>query len=129
MAKEQKYGIKFPINVVSEDRTLFDLNYSRADQVKSEIMHLIFTPVGQRLRKPTFGTRLIQFIFNPNDNDTWGDIVSDIKETVKMWVPDCSVKNVEVVESENGLQLFAKIQYTLSEMDGSQGNYEIIAKL
>lgn len=129
MAKEQKYGIKFPINVVSEDRTLFDLNYSRADQVKSEIMHLIFTPVGQRLRKPTFGTRLIQFIFNPNDNDTWGDIVSEIKETVKMWVPDCSVKNVEVVESENGLQLFAKIQYTLSEMDGSQGNYEIIAKL
>ena len=64
MAKEQKYGIKFPINVVSDDKTLFDLNYTRAESVKSEVMHLIFTPKGQRLRNPNFGTRLIQFIFN-----------------------------------------------------------------
>ena len=129
MAKEQKYGIKFPINVVSDDKTLFDLNHTRAEQVKSEIMHLIFTPKGQRLRKPDFGTRLIQFIFNPNDNQTWGDVVSEIKETVKMWIPDCNITNVEVAEFEDGLTLYARIRYTLVEDDGSTGNYEIISKL
>lgn len=129
MAKEQKYGIKFPINVVSDDKTLFDLNHTRAEQVKSEIMHLIFTPKGQRLRKPDFGTRLIQFIFNPDDNQTWGDVVSEIKETVKMWIPDCNVTNVEVAEFEDGLTLYARIRYTLVEDDGSTGNYEIISKL
>ena len=72
MAKEQKYGIMFPITVSSEDMTLFDLAHTRAEQIKSEIMHLIFTPKGQRLRNPNFGTRLIQFIFNPNDSETWG---------------------------------------------------------
>ena len=129
MAKEQKYGIKFPITVVSDDKTLFDLNHTRAEQVKSEIMHLIFTPKGQRLRKPDFGTRLIQFIFNPDDNQTWGDVVSEIKETVKMWIPDCNVTNVEVAEFEDGLTLYARIRYTLVEDDGSTGNYEIISKL
>ena len=129
MAKIQKYGIKFPINVSSDDMTLFDLNNTRAEQVKSEIMHLIFTPKGQRLRNPDFGTRLIQFIFNPNDNQTWGDIVSEIKETVKMWIPDCNVTDVEVAEYEEGLTLFARIRYTLVEEDGSTGNYEIISKL
>jgi phage baseplate assembly protein W len=129
MAKTQKYGIKFPINVSSDDMTLLDLSHTRAEQVKSEIMHLIFTPKGQRLRKPNFGTRLIQFIFNPNDNETWGDVVSEIKETVKMWIPDCNVTNVEVAEFEDGLTLYAKIRYTLVEEDGSTGNYEIISKL
>ena len=103
MAKEQKYGIKFPINVVSEDKTLFDLNKTRAEMVKSQIMHLIFTPKGQRIRKPD--------------------------ESVKMWIPDCNIKDVDVAEAENGLQLFARIQYTLTELDGSTGNYEIISKL
>ncbi len=129
MAKQQRYGIKFPINVSSDDMTLFDLNHTRAEQVKSEIIHLIFTPRGQRLRKPDFGTRLIQFIFNPNDNETWGDVVSEIKETVKMWIPDCNVTEVEVAEFEDGLTLYARIRYTLREEDGSTGTYEIISRL
>lgn len=129
MAKEQRYGIIFPINVSSDDMTLFDLSHTRAEQVKSEIMHLIFTPKGQRLRKPDFGTRLIQFIFNPNDNETWGDVVSEIKETVKLWIPDCNVTDVEVAEFEEGLTLYARIKYTLVELDGSTGNYELISKL
>ena len=129
MAKEQKYGIKFPINVDSDEKTLFDLNYTRVESVKSEVMHLIFTPKGQRLRNPNFGTRLIQYIFNPNDNETFGDIVTEIKETVKMWIPDCNIKNVEIAEDEDGLEIYAKIRYTLNELDGSVGNYEIISKL
>ena len=129
MATEQKYDIKFPINVVSEDKTLFDLNKTRAEMIKSQIMHLIFTPKGQRIRKPDFGTRLIQFIFNPNDSTSFSDVVSEIKETVKMWIPDCNIKDIDIAEAENGLQLFARIQYTLTELDGSTGNYEIISKL
>jgi len=129
MAREQKYGIKFPINVDSDDKTLFELNYTRAQQVKSEIMHLIFTVKGQRLRNPDFGTRLIQFLFNPNDNETFGSIVSEIKETVKMWIPDCNITDVQIAESEDGFDVFAKISYTLTEMDGSTGNYELISKL
>ena len=129
MAKEQKYGIKFPINVVSEDNTLFDLNKTRAEMIKSQIMHLIFTPKGQRLRNPNFGTRLIQFIFNPNDSTSFSDVVSEIKETISMWIPNCTIKDIDVAEAENGLQLFARIQYALTEPDGSIGNYEIISKL
>ena len=39
---------------MSEDKTLFDLNKTRAEMIKSQIMHLIFTPKGQRIRKPDF---------------------------------------------------------------------------
>ena len=46
MAKEQKYGIKFPINVVSEDKTWFELDKTRAVMIKSQIVRLSFAPEG-----------------------------------------------------------------------------------
>lgn len=129
MAKQYKYGIKFPITVSSDERTLFDLDYIAADKVKSDIMHLIFTPKGQRVRNPEFGTKLIQYIFNPNDNETWGDVVSEIKESVKACVPGCNITDVAVSETEDGASLIVMIQYTLSSADGSTQAYEIITKL
>ena len=52
-----------------------------------------------------------------------------LKHGVKLWIPDCSIKDVQVAEFEDGLTLYAKISYTLTELDGSTENYEIISKL
>lgn len=128
MARLQKYGIQFPIIVNADEQTLFGLNNTRAEKVKSELLHLIFTPKGQRLRQPEFGTRLIQFLFN-NVDDVFSDVVSEIKETVKLWIPDCDIQEIEVNEVEEGLGLMVRIRYTLREVDGSEGNYEIISKI
>ena len=54
-----------------------------------------------------------------------GDIVTEIKETVKTWIPDCKVENIEVAEMDNGLGLGVKIRYRLSEIDGSTQTYEL----
>ena len=129
MSKTQSYGIRFPINVDSDYKTLFDLNKTRAEKVNSEIMHLIFTPKGQRLRKPDFGTRLIQYIFNPSDSQTWGDIVHEIKETVGMWISGCNVDDVELKEIDNGLGLAVRIIYSLLNEDGTSSAYELITKI
>lgn len=128
MARLQKYGIQFPIIVNDDEQTLFGLNNTRAEKVKSELLHLIFTPKGQRLRQPEFGTRLIQFLFN-NVDDVFSEVVSEIKETVKLWIPDCDIQEIEVNEVEEGLGLMVRIRYTLREVDGSEGNYEIISKI
>lgn len=128
MARLQKYGIQFPIIVNADEQTLFGLNNTRAEKVKSELLHLIFTPKGQRLRHPEFGTRLIQFLFN-NVDDVFSEVVSEIKETVKLWIPDCDIQEIEVNEVEEGLGLMVRIRYTLREVDGSEGNYEIISKI
>jgi len=128
MAKRQHYGITFPITAKSFEKTLLDLNLNPADGVKSQIMHLIFTPIGQRLRKPLFGSKLIQFIFNPNDSQTWGDVVRDIKEMIANNIPDCSIDNVEVYEVEDGLGLMAHIKYTVKE-NGVEYQDEIITEL
>lgn len=122
MANLQRYGIKFPITILSADNTLVDLNQTKDDEVQSELIHLIFTPKGQRLRDPDFGTRLIQFIFNPNDSETWGDILTEIKDTVRKYIPSCSIKDLVVSESDNGVGLKVDMKYSVKR-NGSSTEY------
>lgn len=122
MANLQRYGIKFPITILSADNTLVDLNQTKDNEVQSELIHLIFTPKGQRLRDPDFGTRLIQFIFNPNDSETWGDILTEIKDTVRKYIPSCSIKDLVVGESDNGVGLKVDMKYSVKR-NGSSTEY------
>ena len=129
MGKTQKYGIKFPFNIVSDYKTLLDLNITKADRVQSQLMHLIFTQKGQRLRLPDFGTNLLQFIFNPNDLQTWDDVQFEIKESVKKWVPECELNNITIYETDNGRSLIAELKYSVTENNGTTTEHKLVTNL
>lgn len=128
MARTQHYGIKFPFNIVSDEKTFVDLDRTPGDGIKSQIMHLIFTPMGQRLRRPLFGSKLIQFLFSPNDSQTWGDVVSEIKDMIKRNIPNCSLDEIKVYEINEGLGLVANIKYSVIE-NGNTVQYQIMTNL
>lgn len=112
MANSKSLGIRYPFTNESLAKTFIDLDYDMGDVVKSELMHLIFTPKGQRIRNPEFGTRLINFIFSPNDNDTWGDVKQEIKEAVSKFMPSVNLTNISVYQ-EDTYGLIARIDYTV----------------
>lgn len=125
MARTQKYGIKFPIKIESK-KTLLDLNETVADDVKSQLIHLIFTPQGQKLRDPLFGTNLIKYLFTEmNDPTAWENIIFDIKEKVKTYISNCEVQDVITVPTDDGTGLDVTIKYSLIEKDGSVKSYEL----
>lgn len=130
MARTQKYGIKFPIKIQSR-KTLLDLNETMADEVKSQLIHLIFTPQGQKLRDPLFGTNLIKFLFSEmNDRITWEDVIFEVKDKVKRFIPNCEVQDVTTTPVGDGLEgLEVKISYTVKEKDGSTHAYELTQTL
>ena len=129
MAKLQHFDIKFPITRVSEENTLLDLNGNVADGIRSRLMHLIFTPVGQRLRRPNFGSRLIQFIFEPNDKQTYGDVIGEIREMVRQNIQGCEISDIDVYETDNGSGLVASIKYTAVDTSGERYDDRIITRL
>ena len=100
MANSKSLGIRYPFTNESLTKTFIDLDYDMGDVVKSELMHLIFTPKGQRIRNPEFGTRLINFIFSPNDNDTWGDVKQEIKEAVSKFMPSVNLTDINVYQED-----------------------------
>ena len=101
MAVTQKYGIKYPFTNDNNDGTYIDLNNTLADGVQSKILHVIFTPKGQKLRDPEFGTDLVKYIFNPSDSITFNEIKGEITTQVLKYVPSVEFRDVTVYRDEN----------------------------
>lgn len=128
MGKIQHYGIKFPFTIKSFEKTLVDLDIKTADGIRSELMHLLFTPKGERIRNPEFGTNLIQFIFSPNDAQTWSEIKSELKDSVSRFIPNTTLNDIEIYETDNGLGMVAVIKYSVTE-NGDVNTYQMYTKL
>ena len=118
MIKKQYFDIKYPFTNDGVEKYELDLSRNEKDKVASQLLHLLFTPKGQKLRNPQYGTDLIQYIFEPNENLAWQSIKAEIQNSVNRWLPGVDLTNVEVMASENGEQIFVRIDYSVRN-----GNY------
>ena len=59
--KKQYYSIAFPFTAESVQNYYFDLNENYEQMVRSQMMHVIFTPKGSKLRDPEFGTNFRKY--------------------------------------------------------------------
>lgn len=117
MAKKQFYGMHYPFTANSEFNTLVDMNETIKDKVRSIIMHIIFTPKGQKLRDPEFGSDLIKYIFDPQDQLSMESIKSDVSEMINKYVgKNVNLDNIEIAQDEdNQHKIFVKVIYSVKE--------------
>lgn len=101
MALTQRYGIRYPFALENNEELYMDLNLTQEDSLKSRLLHVIFTPKGQRLRNPDFGTDLIKYIHEPADETTFERLKNDITQQVYKYVPDVSFKDISIYDDEN----------------------------
>ena len=97
--KKQYYGIKFPFTAENNDRFFIDINEDVDGKLASEILHVILTPKGTRIRMPDFGTDLIRYIFSPNDD--WESVRNEIVSSVAKYVHGVTVTDINVTSEEN----------------------------
>jgi phage baseplate assembly protein W len=116
MAKKQFFGVKYPFLNDNERHFYVAANESVADKVRSQLMHIVFTPKGQRIRNPEFGTDLIKYIFDQNDGVTWESIKTEVSDSVTRWSNNLSLRNISVVKSEEDeSQVFVRLDYSVTE--------------
>jgi phage baseplate assembly protein W len=116
MAKRQFFGLKFPFTHDEFTKFFVDANMSEKDKVRSQIMHVIFTPKGQRIRMPEFGTDLIKYIFNPSDGESWEAVKNEITTAVQKFVPNVVLNNIRVVQSDDErAEIFVRMDYSVKE--------------
>lgn len=116
MGITQKYGIRYPFTLENDDELYMDLNMTLEESLKSRLLHVVFTPKGQRLRNPDFGTDLIKYIHEPADETTFEELRRDITEQVYKYVPDVNFKDISIYndeKSENGKIVI--IHYTIKK--------------
>lgn len=100
MAQKQRYGIKYPFTLENDEELYTDLNNTQEESLKSRLLHVIFTPKGQRLRNPDFGTDLIKYIHEPADDMTFERLKNDITQQVYKYVPDVVFKDISIYDDE-----------------------------
>ena len=103
-----------------------DLNPTKEESLKSRLLHVIFTPKGQRLRNPDFGTDLIKYIHEPSDETTFERLRNDITQQVYKYVPDVTFKDISIYnddKSENGkiVIIHYSVKRGLKEIDDAIG--------
>jgi len=126
MAKRQFFGIKYPFTSEGSQHFYLDANESMRDKVRSEVLHVVFTPKGQRVRMPEFGTDLIKHIFTPNDDTSWEAIRTEVSESVSRWVPNVKLNNIQVVKNDNDEhEVFVRIDYGV--LDGNKVTNDSVA--
>lgn len=115
MPQVQYYGVKYPFTVNNEENYFVDVNYDLKDKVKSLLMHVIFTPKGQKIRDPEFGTDLIKYIFDPNDTESWEIVKNEIGEAVKKYINGVTINNISMLENDDDAhQMYIRFDYTVS---------------
>lgn len=115
MAVTQKYGIKYPFTSDNDNGTYIDLNDSFGDGIKSQILHVLFTPKGQKLRDPDFGTDVIKYIFSPSDTITFNSLKSDISEQISKYVPSVVFRDISIYKDEEDGNIVVMVEYGVSK--------------
>lgn len=99
MADGVTYGINFPFKD-SRRGDFLELTQLEAQQVKSDLIHLLLTRKGSRYYLPEFGTRLYEFLFEPFDGLTFDAIQSDIREAVQQFMPNLLLNQITITPAD-----------------------------
>jgi len=89
------YGVNFPFKE-SPYGFYLDLSDNTNEEIRSSLIHLLLTRKGSRYFLPDFGTRLYEYIFNPLDGLSFGDIESDIRVACETYMPNLLITSVKV---------------------------------
>lgn len=70
--------------------------------LKQSITDILTTPVGSRVMKREYGSRLFEMIDRPVNAQFKADVTREVAGSLARWEPRVQVKNVSVSTTENG---------------------------
>jgi phage baseplate assembly protein W len=93
-----------------------DLNTTDTTAIKADLLHLLLTNKGERLYLPDFGANLRQYLFEPYDGISEADITNEIKDAVKIYIPNLRVTQVTTEEApQSQYGVLVKVEYVITD--------------
>jgi len=81
-------------------------------ELEQSIIIILATSPGQRVMRPTFGCRLHELVFAPNNSQTAARARRFVEDALRMWEPRITVVKVEAgPDPSDPAQLLISIQY------------------
>jgi phage baseplate assembly protein W len=77
-----------------------DLSDYSAEEIRSNLIHLLLTRKGSRYFLPDFGSRLYEYIFDLNDSVTYAHIEDEIRDSVRKYIPNLEINSIKITNAE-----------------------------
>ena len=127
------YNITYPFKDNNETKSFIQMNQVSKDSYSSNLLLLLLTQKGERYYESDYGTNLLKYIFEPNDDLTSTQVEEEIRNTVALYIPEIKISSVSFNWSTNeegnkipDSQLNVNIKFTYSEgWLTEQGNLDL----
>ncbi|UTV26382.1 GPW/gp25 family protein [Photobacterium atrarenae] len=80
---------------------------SGIDHLKQSVRDILTTPIGSRVMRRDYGSRLFELIDNPGNPETVADIVAESAQALRKWEKRIDVTRVLVTAAQPGLIVLA----------------------
>jgi len=90
----KSYNITYPFRDDNELNRFIEMNQVSKDAYSSNLLLLLLTQKGERYMEPDYGTNLLKYIFEPNDQLTANDVEDELKNTVALYIPELNITSV-----------------------------------
>ena len=110
LQKNIAIGVSLPFNGPG----VFNSTYTTKDQVKSNLLNLLLTDVGERVMNPTFGCNLKRFLFEGITEDNIELLTNNLLESIYLFIPEITVTNIQVVPNTDYNTIALYVDYILN---------------
>lgn len=94
-------NIKFPLEDDKVTNRFFKMNSVTKEALSSNLILLLLTEKGERYYQPDYGLDIKKYIFEPKDGFTQSDIEEEIRETVKLYIPELTITGVKFFSGDD----------------------------
>jgi phage baseplate assembly protein W len=110
LQKNIAIGVSLPFNSPG----VFYSTYTTKDQIKSNLVNLLLTSVGERVMNPNFGCELKRFVFEGINENNISDLKVSINNSISLYIPEITVSSIDVISNKDSNLIDITVSYVLN---------------
>lgn len=110
LQKNIAIGVSLPFNGPG----VFNSTYTTKDQIKSNLVNLLLTDVGERVMNPSFGCNLKRFLFEGITDENSNLIANSVADSIAIFIPEITVTSISVVPNTDYNTIDVNVNYILN---------------
>jgi phage baseplate assembly protein W len=110
LQKNIAIGVSLPFNGPG----VFNSTFTTKDQIKSNLVNLLLTDVGERVMNPSFGCELRKFLFEGITEDNIEILKENLLNSIAVFIPEITVIDIIVTPNSDYNLIDLNIKYIVN---------------
>jgi phage baseplate assembly protein W len=110
LQKNIAIGVSLPFNGPG----VFNSTFTTKDQIKSNLVNLLLTSIGERIMNPNFGTELRRFLFEGINDSNSELLKNSLLNSIVIYVPDITVTDISIVPNTDYNSINLNVNYIVN---------------